>query len=169
MTNNRSSRIKTNDFAEFASMLVFIVGLFMTGVLLMFLLRAQRGLLGIVLAGIATALVIYWIREIKTIVRREFEPIKTSKKWTYDILENNDIITVVAEVPGPTEEVKVELKQRVLVIFGGQKFRKKVSLPKGLRLIDKSHVNGILNVRLSKSRRSLENNSKKDELKFRDS
>lgn len=169
MAKNGVPRVRVSDMADIASMFVFVVGLFLIGILLLFLIRVQRGLFGLILAGLAAALMIYWMREIRQIVRGEFEPIQPSKKkWTYDVLEGKDTVTVVAEVPGPAEDVKVELRGRSLAIFGGQSFKKKVSVPKGLTLIDTSYVNGILNVRLSRLRKASEDSPKGDPLRFRD-
>ncbi|MFQ6134335.1 MAG: hypothetical protein ACE5KU_00780 [Nitrososphaerales archaeon] len=169
MAKNGVPRVRVSDMADIASMFVFVVGLFLIGILLLFLIRVQRGLLGLILAGLAAALMIYWMREIRQIVRGEFEAIQPSKKkWTYDVLEGKDMVTVVAEVPGPAEDVRVELRDRSLAIFGGQSFKKKVSVPKGLTLIDTSYVNGILNVRLSRLRKAGEDSPRGDPLRFGD-
>ncbi len=169
MVKNSVPRVRAKDMADIASMFVFVVGLFLIGVLLLFLIRVQRGLFGLILAGVAAALMIYWMREIRQIVKGEFEPMQDSKKkWTYDILEGKDMVTIVADVPGPNENVKVELRKKSLTIFGGQSFKKKVSVPKELSIIDTSYVNGILNVRLSRMKRANEDSSKGDPLRSRD-
>ena len=169
MVKRSLPRVRRGDMVDLSSMVVFVVGLFMIGVLLLFLIRAQRGLFGLILAGVAAALMIYWMREIRQMVKGEFGSIQTAKKkWTYDVLEGKDVVTVVAEVPGPAEDVNVQLKVRSLIILGGQSFKKKVSVPKDLTLSDTSYVNGILNVRLNKLRRSSEDSPKGDPLRFRD-
>jgi HSP20 family molecular chaperone IbpA len=169
MVNRRTPTLKKEDLADIASTLVFVAGLFLVGTLLLFLIRVQRGLLGIILAGLAAALMIFWMREIRRLVKGELEPIKSLKKWTYDIFESDDTVTIIAEVPGPAEEVEVKLKTRSLLIFGGQKFKKKVSVPRSLNLIESTYVNGVLNVKMGKTRKEKENISRDDSLKFSDS
>lgn len=153
MARDNEQRRTPRDMADVVSMFISVFGIFLIAVLLIFLVRIQRGLLGIVLAGVSVILIIYWMREIKNVFKGEFQNFQSSKKkWTYDVLEGTDLITVIAEVPGPADLVKIKLNKRSITIFGGDKFQKKISIPKGISLIDKSYVNGILNVRLSKSR-----------------
>lgn len=168
MSSDGAPRVRGNYINDIASMFVLVTGVFLIGVLLLFLIRVQRGLLGLILAGLAAALVIYWMREIRQMVKGEFEAAPPAKKWTYDIIEGNDLVTFVAEVPGPTEEVKVELRDKSLAVFGGEGFKKKVAVPKGLILDDTSYVNGILNVRLNRLRGTDEDRAKKDQLRSRD-
>ncbi|MEK0325432.1 MAG: hypothetical protein QQN63_06980, partial [Nitrosopumilus sp.] len=51
---------------------VLIIGVIVIGVILMLLVRVQRGLLGIILAALASGLLIYWLREVRNIVKKEF-------------------------------------------------------------------------------------------------
>ncbi len=66
-----------------------------------------------------------------------------------DVLEGKDGITVIAELPGISEEdLKVDLAGDVLSITAGQ-FSKKVSLPRSAKsILEKSYKNGILQLRL---------------------
>jgi HSP20 family molecular chaperone IbpA len=169
MARDNEQRRSPRGMADVASMFISVFGIFLIAVLLIFLVRIQRGLLGIVLAGVAVVLIIYWMREIRNIFRGEFQTFQSSKKkWTYDVLEGTDLITVVAEVPGPSDQVKIKLNKRSITIFGGDKFQKKISIPKGISLIDKSYVNGVLNVRLSKSGGAGEDSAQGDSLSSAD-
>lgn len=113
--------------------------------------RIQRGLIGFILAGLAVALVIYWLREIYGAARKEMTPsVARQKKWFYDIIDEKESITIVAEVPGPEEMVKAEVSGRTVKIYGGQDFAKEVKLPKDCELIHTSYINGVLNVKLKK-------------------
>lgn len=151
MARDGIRRIGSNDLAQVGSMFALIIGIFLMGLLLLFLIRIQRGLLGLVLAGIAVILMIYWMREIRKIVKAEFGSTKTPKKtWTCDVFEADTKVTVIAEVPGPVEDVKVDLKSKSLSIIGGGKFKQRVKLPKGLALISTSYLNGILTVNLNR-------------------
>ncbi|MFC1755306.1 hypothetical protein ACFL96_18275, partial [Thermoproteota archaeon] len=85
--------IGSKDITKMVSLLVFIIGIFLMGLLMLFLIRIQRGLLGFLLAGVAAVLMIYWMREIKQIAKNEFATSKSlKKKWTYDVLENDSTI-----------------------------------------------------------------------------
>lgn len=168
MGRNDASR-RAKDMAEVASMAIFILGLFLIGILLLFLIRVQRGLLGLILAGLAAALTVYWLTEIRRMVKGGSESKPPSKKWTYDIIEGKEAVTVVAEVPGPAENVKVELRGGSLTILGGESFKKKVSVSKDLRLGDSSYVNGVLNVRLKKPRKTAGDGPEGDTLSFENS
>ncbi|MEM1995254.1 MAG: hypothetical protein QXW32_07295 [Nitrososphaerales archaeon] len=114
-------------------------------------IRIQRGLIGFVLAGLAVALVIYWLRELYSAARKEMTPsVAKQKKWFYDIIDEKESITIVAEVPGPEELVKAEVIGRTIKIYGGQDFAKEVKLSKDCELIHTSYINGVLNVKLRK-------------------
>ncbi len=166
--SDKRAPASSNYLADVASMFILVAGVFLVGVLLIFLVRVQRGLLGLILAGLAAALVVYWMREIRQMMKKELGPGQTSKKWNYDILEGKDTVTFVADVPGPVEDIKVELREESLTIFGGDSFKKKVSIPKGLSLIDVSYVNGVLNVKLSRLKEAREGGPKRDQLSSRD-
>jgi len=114
-------------------------------------LRLQRGLIGFILAGLAIALVIYWVKELYTAAKKEMAPgVAKHKKWFYDIIDEKENIIIVAEVPGPEEMVKAEVVGRTVKIYGGQEFKKVVKLPKDCELVQSSYINGVLNVKLKK-------------------
>jgi len=132
-------------------MMVFVLGMLMIGILLIFIIRVQRGLLGLILGGLAAGLMIYWMREVRGVIRKELGPQQVVRReWTYDMLKDRDTVRIIADVPGPAETVRVELDDGSLKIFGGQGFRKKVSVPRGLTVAEMSYLNGILNVKLSR-------------------
>jgi len=126
--------------------------------LLVFFLRVSRGLLGIVLAGLAVVLILYWIRELRRTVKQEWHsiprpaPITTYRDtWDYELVDNGNTITLVAVVPGPASEVKARIEGHVLAIQGGSGFRKLVKLPTRLSIRAISYVNGVLNVKLQRA------------------
>jgi len=113
--------------------------------------RLQRGMIGFILAGLAIALVIYWIKELYTSAKKEMVPsVAKHKKWFYDIIDEEETITIVAEVPGPEEMVKAEVVGRIVKIYGGQEFTREVKLPKDCELVHSSYINGMLNMKLRK-------------------
>lgn len=67
-----------------------------------------------------------------------------------DVLEGKEEITVIAELPGVSEEdLKVNLVGNTLEITAGQ-FSKKVSIPRPAKaILEQSYKNGILQVKLS--------------------
>ncbi len=128
--------------------------------ILLTMMRIQRGLIGFILGGLAVALAIYWIRELYYTVKKEMLPtVAKPKKWLYDIIDEKDNITIVAEVPGPEEHVKVEVMEKIIKIYGGGDFTKEVRIPRYCELIQSSYINGILNVKLKKIKKSDEHKS----------
>ena len=107
------------------------------------LLRFQQGMLGIILIALTAGLAFYWIRELS----------KTMKKSSWgDLLcelhEENGVLSLVAQVPGPAENVRVEVMGRKLLLKGGLGFRRIVNLPFEARITDVRYVNGILSAKL---------------------
>jgi HSP20 family molecular chaperone IbpA len=133
---------------KLSSILLAIVAI---ALVLLTTIRLQRGLIGLILAGLAITLVIYWIRELYTAAKKEMTPpVAKHKKWFCDIIDENENIIIVAEVPGPEELVKAEVVGRTVRIYGGQDFTKEVKLPKDCELVQSSYINGVLNVKLRK-------------------
>lgn len=74
-----------------------------------------------------------------------------SRELIVDVLDGKDYITVIAELPGISEEdLLVELKDGFLEINAGQ-FIKKVALPCAPKsIIEKTHKNGILQLKITR-------------------
>lgn len=133
---------------EFLNYIVLIVGMLVIAVVLMLLVRVQRGVLGIVLGAIAVGLLVYWISELRKTVKKEFSV--PSAKWSPDILHQGDEIIVVGVVPGPEKKVKVEFRNGILEVRGGQRFHEFVTLGEHLKVEETKYVNRVLQVRLGK-------------------
>ncbi|MCE8423171.1 MAG: Hsp20/alpha crystallin family protein, partial [Candidatus Methanoperedens sp.] len=73
------------------------------------------------------------------------------KEPIMDIFEENDYITVIAEIPGAREkDIRTELKDNILEISAGG-FTKSITLPEGSRSITaKSFKNGILQLKIDR-------------------
>ena len=125
-----------------------IVSIAVVALLLIVLFKVKGGLLGIVLGTIAVATLIYWLMEIKKIFREEKTYSKEEPEWFYDLIEEGEGLVFVAKVPGPAREVKVRLVDETLEIKGGGNFTRRVHMPKGARLQNKSYSNGVLHVKL---------------------
>ncbi|MEM4311349.1 MAG: Hsp20/alpha crystallin family protein [Nitrososphaerales archaeon] len=142
----KRQRRELEDYISFA---VLIVGLLFAAFIILAITRIQSGLIGIILALLAGALIVYWVKEAKKITREEF-PSKISQKWTCDLIKEKDSIVIVAEVPGPESEVKVSLFGNKLEIKGGNNFVKIIKVGKAKEITNYSYNNGILNIRLRK-------------------
>ncbi len=131
--------------------MITVLGLILIGVMLMFLIRIQRGLLGFLLSTLAALLLFYWLREFKRTVKEELKR-KTAVEtdWVYDIVDHGKELLIVAEVPGPKEKVKVKLAHKTLKIFGGQGFKKTVKLSKDAEIKEAIYRNNVLQVKLIK-------------------
>jgi len=148
---------RTIDSTSFA---ILIIGIVIIGIILMLIIRVQRGLLGVILGGVAAFLLVYWLIEIRRTMRDEWSPISKPKPsaWTYDLLKQGSKITFVAEVPGPESEVRTRLTGNILEVMGGQNFYKQIRLPSEAEEAKTTYHNGVIEVRM-KSKQSPRNNS----------
>jgi HSP20 family molecular chaperone IbpA len=136
---------------ETVKLSIIVLALVGIALILLATIRLQRGLIGFILAGLAIALLIYWIKELYTSAKKEMTPaVAKHKKWFCDIIDEKENIIIVAEVPGPEEMVKAEVIGRTVKIYGGHDFTKEVKLPKDCELVESSYINGVLNVKLRK-------------------
>jgi len=131
--------------------LVILVSLVIGGIILIIILRLERGFLGLILGGASIALFVYWVREFKKIINddKQFPSLSNRKKWQYDIFENDNEITIVAEVPGPEKEILIDIINKTVKI-SNENFSEDIKLKKEVSIINKSYLNGILNLKLKK-------------------
>ncbi|MCX8191740.1 MAG: Hsp20/alpha crystallin family protein, partial [Nitrososphaerales archaeon] len=128
-----------------------ILGIFIIGIILAIMARVERGLWGVVLAGLTGAILIYWLREVVKMVKSEWgKQVVIREEWRYDIIDESNGLTVVAEVPGPEGEVKVRVIDRELEIKGGNNFKKTFKLNGDMEISQITYVNGVLQVKLRK-------------------
>ncbi len=146
-SNRRTSELSTADLLNYV---VLALGLIVIGVVLVLLIRIQRGLLGIVLAALAVGFLAYWTSELRKAVKKEFS-IPRAPKWVPEIFDQGDDIIVIGTVPGREENVKAEFRNGILEIQGDQGFHAFVALKKELRIEEIRYVNRVLQVRLIKS------------------
>jgi len=139
-------------FEEMLSFALLIIGIVVIGVILILIVRVQRGWLGVILAGLAAVLLAYWLKETRKTIREELAPTSyiKSKKWIHEVIDAEAEVTVVAEVPGPEEKVKVKLMGNTLEISGGHNYEKIIELPGRAEIVKTTYVNNVLNVRLRK-------------------
>lgn len=108
------------------------------------LIRIERGLLGLILTAIIIIVGFYWFREIKKVMKSR----RPLKEYPLEINEENDVINLTAQVPGPENAVSFEVVGRKLLLRGGMGFRRVVRLPYRVRVLSSSYVNGVLHIKL---------------------
>ena len=130
---------------------LLVAGIAMLGTIVVVVTRFQKGLLALALSALAGGLLIFWLFELKRTFGQSTSPFDNQgKKWTYDLISSTDEITFVAEVPGPDNNVSVELKKGKLKVKSSGDFTKEIELADAVELVGSTCVNGILNVRLRK-------------------
>jgi len=129
------------------SLVLFVMLMLLGFLLLSMLLRVQRGLLGLILTAILVVLGFYWFKEI----RKALEQSGRTREYPLEISEEDDMISLTAQVPGPESEVSFEVKGNKLLLRGGMGFRRVVRLPYRVRVLSSSYINGILHIKLLKA------------------
>lgn len=140
--------LSDRDIALILSLVVVIVGVIVTALLLRLAVRGGRGLLGIALAGATAFLLAYWAREAYKTVSTELRLTSTADdtEWTHELHKERGNATLVAEVPGPEEELRVQTDGNIIEVRGGGGFTKKVKLPFPVGEWHYSYRNGVLQV-----------------------
>ena len=148
---SRQKKFSIND--DTLNFFIVISGLIAISSLVLIITRFQRGLFAFVISGLAAILLVYWLFELRKTIKESPVTIRGSKEkreWVYDLISAKDEITFLAEVPGPDEEVRIELKDRKLRVIAPRGFFREVELPTQVEIIGSRCVNGILNVRFRK-------------------
>ncbi|MEM3819069.1 MAG: Hsp20/alpha crystallin family protein [Nitrososphaerota archaeon] len=109
--------------------------------------RFQRSLLGLAMVIALGLLSFYWVREL----RKAISSRTAVEKYPVEIIEKDGLILLTAQVPGPEEEVKVELKGTKLLVMGGRGFRRIIKLPYRATILTRSYLNGVLHLQLRKT------------------
>ncbi|MEM3736740.1 MAG: Hsp20/alpha crystallin family protein [Candidatus Bathyarchaeia archaeon] len=140
---------------ETISLAVLVIGLLVIGILLAFIVRFQRGLLGVILAVAAALLLFYWLRELRKTAKKEWLPEAPPSKaeWTYDLVDRGAEIAVIAEVPGPEEQISINIINRTLEIRGGGNFYRQIKLPEEVGEAETTYHNGVLQVILKRKQK----------------
>src|SRR3990170_776945 len=120
-------RRKTVPADDMIFLMTTVLSLAIVGVIVIRLIRIQRGLLGFVLAALAIVLIVYWMKEFRKTVREELFKMKvrrpsSKRDLIYDVVDHGPDMIVIAEIPGPEDEVKAHVIDSNLVILGGQGF-----------------------------------------------
>lgn len=145
----------TKSMEETISLAILLIGVLVVGILMVFIVRVQRGLVGVILAVAAALLLLYWMRELRKTVKEEWLPGAPSSKaeWTYDLVDRGAEIAVIAEVPGPEDQIAVKIIDQTLEIKGGHNFYRQIKLPEDLEGAETTYHNGVLQVILKRKQR----------------
>ena len=133
-----------------------LLALLFLGVMYVLVIRMKQGYVGFILLAVASVLMIYWVRELKKMVRteepREMPKQVEQKSWVYDLIKGNEELVFVAEVPGPEDEVNVRLINGVLHLRGGQNFARDVQLDvtEDMGIAEFKYRNGVLTLKIRK-------------------
>ena len=147
-----SERIKL--LREYLTYFYLLLGIVFGSGLIFLIFRFQRGLYALILSVISIALLIYWIYQLNKTIKKgtlNVKPFIPMKSWNYDIIEGTDNrVTLLAEVPGLCDEIKIDFSNNTLLIHGPRKFLKSVKMKQKLELIDYKCINGVLNINFKK-------------------
>lgn len=133
-----------------------LLSLLFLGVMYILITRISQSYSGFLLVSVASVLMIYWVRELKHIVKDEdSKPLPGDvdpKDWVYDLIKNKNEMIFVAEVPGPEEQIDVSLTIGNLHVKSGQNFAKTIPLDlnEEMNISDFKYRNGILTIKISK-------------------
>jgi HSP20 family molecular chaperone IbpA len=111
---------------------------------------------GFILVSIASALMIYWVRQLKQTLKDEESYLPSGeleqKNWVYDLMKNKNEMVFVAEVPGPEDQIDVRLTIGTLHVKSGRNFEKSIPLDlnEEMNISDLKYRNGILTIKINK-------------------
>ena len=129
---------------EASKLILGILATLLLLILFSLMLRLGRGVLGLILIGVIALLGIYWFKEVK----KALKTYRPRIEYPLELVEDGDLLTLTAQVPGPEEEVSIKISDRKLLIRGGRGFKRIVKLPYPVKILKRSYVNGILHLEL---------------------
>jgi len=129
---------------ESSKLLLGILATLLLLLLFSLTLRIGRGVLGLILIGVIILLGVYWFKEVK----KALKTYRPRIKYPLELVEDGDLLTLTAQVPGPEEEVSIKISGRKLLIRGGRGFKRVVKLPYPVKILKRSYINGILHLKL---------------------
>ena len=129
---------------ETSKLILGILATLLLLILFSLMLRLGRGVLGLILIGVIALLGVYWFKEVK----KALKTYRPRIEYPLELVEDGDLLTLTAQVPGPEEEVSIKISDRKLLIRGGRGFKRIVKLPYPVKILKRSYVNGILHLEL---------------------
>ena len=116
----------------------------------------DMGAVSFILIGVAAITMFYWNRRLKKMLKEKKPKYvmkeQETKKWVYDLFNDEKGFVFVAEVPGPENNIMVRLIDGVLYIRGSGGFSKEVVAPgtEDMEIIDFKYRNGVLTLKIQK-------------------
>ena len=129
---------------EASKLILGILATLLLLILFSLMLRLGRGVLGLILIGVIVLLGVYWFKEVK----KALKTYRPRIEYPLELVEDGDLLTLTAQVPGPEEEVSIKISGRKLLIRGGRGFKRVVKLPYPVKILKRSYINGILHLKL---------------------
>ena len=129
---------------EVSKLILGVLATLLLLILFSLMLRLGRGVLGLILIGVIVLLGVYWFKEVK----KALKTYRPRIEYPLELVEDGDLLTLTAQVPGPEEEVSIKISGRKLLIRGGRGFKRIVKLPYPVKVLKRSYVNGILHLEL---------------------
>lgn len=134
------------------TLMVTLLTLILLALVLAVSIRFQRGLLGLVFAGLAVGLGVYWMSyALKSLRKGPIGSVAATEDWKPDIIDMNDQLLVVGKVRLRDEGMRISVVDRVLLVEAGDGFKGRVILPTKAEASSFTYRNGILEVRLTKT------------------
>jgi len=157
---------QSREWEEFISFLTTVAGIAVIGITVALLVRLQRGLLGVTLSVIAVGVLAFWLSEVRGLLRKRYQGVKAfpdrgaggpgspraymlqqdlkDELWTYDLYDEDGETVLVAKVPGPEDDIMVNLSDGRLEIAGGRNFSRSLKIPGKVRISRVTYKNGVL-------------------------
>ncbi len=140
------SPFKAKDFKYFYAFLSIIA----ISLIVLIITRVQRGLSAVILSLLAILLFLYWSNEIRKTVKKQpgLGIIRSSKKFTYESIETNDGLDIIAQIPGQHSDLKVVHTSGKLAVTSNSGLSEKIKISKNLQLEKYNFINGTLTINL---------------------
>ena len=95
---------------ETSKLILGILATLLLLILFSLMLRLGRGVLGLILIGVIALLGVYWFKEVK----KALKTYRPRIEYPLELVEDGDLFTLTAQVPGPEEEVSIKISGRKL-------------------------------------------------------
>ena len=140
------SPFKAKDFKYFYAFLSIIA----ISLIILIITRVQRGLSAVILSLLAILLFLYWSNEIRKTIKKQsgLGIIRSSKKFTYESIETNDGLDIIAQIPGQHSDLKVVHTSGKLAVTSNSGLSEKIKISKNLQLEKYNFINGTLTINL---------------------
>ena len=104
----------------------------------------------IVLSILTILIFLYWSNEIRLILKKQpgLGIIRSSNKFTYESIDTNNGLNIIAQITGQHSELKVVFIPGKIIITSNNGLSEKIKIPKNLLLKKHDFKNGTLIINL---------------------